>query len=70
MKKMFIGGRWIAAQDERAATAVQQNGKLIGLDDEGRFHVWGLENGQFDEATSARLLEQGKRNRVAGTYDS
>jgi hypothetical protein len=54
--------RAIAAQDERAATAVQQNGKLIGLDDEGRFHVWGLENGQFDEATSARLTRESVRH--------
>jgi hypothetical protein len=54
--------RAVAAQDERAATAVQYKGRLIGLDEEGRFHVWGLENGQFDKATSARLTRESVRH--------
>ncbi len=58
----IVPDRAAAAQGERAATAVQYKGRLIGLDEEGRFHVWGLENGQFDEATSARMTRASVRH--------
>jgi hypothetical protein len=51
----FAPGRTDAADDERAATAVRHEGKLIHLDKAGRFRVWGLEDGRFDGETSSKL---------------
>ena len=50
--------RAAAAQDERAGTAVLHRGKLIGINEKGRFHVWGLEDGRFDEDTSSKLSRE------------
>jgi hypothetical protein len=54
----LAAGRASAAEDERAATAVLYRNKLIGLSEEGRFHVWVLEDGSFDEDTASKLSRE------------
>jgi hypothetical protein len=54
----LAAGRASAAEDERAATAVLYRNKLIGLNEKGRFHVWVLEDGSFDEDTASKLSRE------------